>query len=862
MTVQPSTSASRRAQEEALLELLLATSSLGVALFDRKLRYVRVNEALAALNRRPVEDHIGRTIHDVLGDPPPQLIELLHGVLETGEAVIDAELSMPDPRAGTRHFVFSCHPSREADGGIIGIACFVAETTDARTAEAALVASQRQLELAMRAGRLGTWHWDLATRRMTWSPMLEELHGFTPGSFDGSIEAFRARLHRDDAKRVVTALQQALAGAEQEVEYRIVRPDGEVRWMSARGEVSRDASGEPLAISGVCSDTTDRKRVELEREFHMRVGETLGTAVDVPHTLEAIAHLSVPELADVALVELFEQGEVVTASAATHRDPAAKPLVDALLDGRHPAAPIVRLVLDSRTPVLLERVGEGELSRLATSTEQQDVLRRLAPRSWLVVPISSRGQGIGVLSLGLLDGSREFRPDIRTLAEELARRGAAVLEKAVIYRAQRSARRAAEVASMRLHQLQRATAALSHASTPEEVVRVVVRQAMAATGAISAWVALPVAGEALEVHEIGGPLDARQVDLLGGEAAPMRESASVRAPVVVRSLSEWRQRYPESSAQAAALGLRSLIALPLLSGDEVRGALSVGFSEEGRHDEDVRVLLLALAREAAGALDRALLFKSERDARARAERADRAKAEFLATMSHELRTPLSAILGFTSLLIDEVTGPITPAQRKQLARVEASARHLLALIEEVLSYGRLEAGREQAWISEVDLAALTREAASMVEPIATTQGLELICEIPDALVARTDQRMVRQILLNLLGNAVRYTPQGTVRITLRTEGNQAIWDVIDTGIGIAPEHQERIFTPFYQIDQTHTRRYGGTGLGLSVSRRLAQLLGGDVRVRSALRQGSVFTVRVPLGVVTPDPALAPEHSAR
>jgi signal transduction histidine kinase len=238
---------------------------------------------------------------------------------------------------------------------------------------------------------------------------------------------------------------------------------------------------------------------------------------------------------------------------------------------------------------------------------------------------------------------------------------------------------------------------------------------------------------------------------------------------------------------------------------------------------------------------------------AAAEEANRIKSEFLASMSHELRTPLNAILGYVALLDDGIPGPVTATQRQQLGRVRASARHLLTLIEDVLAFARLEAHAETVSHAPVDAAALGREVATLIEPVIGAHGLRFEVLVPEEPVwAELDARRTRQILFNLLANAGRFTPAGgTVWFTLETGAPDALTFVVrDTGVGIAPEHLSRIFEPFWQVRQSHTRAVGGTGLGLSVSRRLVQLLGGSIAVESAVGVGSRFEVRLPRTAVS------------
>jgi PAS domain S-box-containing protein len=229
-----------------------------------------------------------------------------------------------------------------------------------------------------------------------------------------------------------------------------------------------------------------------------------------------------------------------------------------------------------------------------------------------------------------------------------------------------------------------------------------------------------------------------------------------------------------------------------------------------------------------------------------AEAASQAKSEFLAVVSHELRTPLNAVIGYGELLSDEIVGALNDTQRAHLARIAASAGYLLELIDQILSLSRVEAEREEVAADRVELAAFAHDAASLFVPLAARKGLALEVEVAeDAGVLETDRAKLRQIVLNLLSNAVKFTERGSVTLRVRREEGAVCLAVADTGPGIAPEHWDTIFDPFTQVDQTRTRREGGTGLGLTVSRRFSALLGGEVTVESTPGQGATFTVRIP-----------------
>lgn len=235
-----------------------------------------------------------------------------------------------------------------------------------------------------------------------------------------------------------------------------------------------------------------------------------------------------------------------------------------------------------------------------------------------------------------------------------------------------------------------------------------------------------------------------------------------------------------------------------------------------------------------------------RSARLEAEAASRAKSEFLAVMSHELRTPLSAILGYEELLFDGITGPVNEGQRTQLGRIKASAMHLLSLIDEVLTLSRVEAGREVTHPERILVLAALQESAVLAEPLAAEKGLALRVVPPDGSCAVwADATKLRQILLNLLTNAIKFTDSGSVTLESGNCGEMIEITVCDSGIGIAPADHERVFDTFWQVEQKSTRKVGGAGLGLSVSRRLARLMNGELSVRSRLGAGSTFTLRLP-----------------
>jgi signal transduction histidine kinase len=264
-----------------------------------------------------------------------------------------------------------------------------------------------------------------------------------------------------------------------------------------------------------------------------------------------------------------------------------------------------------------------------------------------------------------------------------------------------------------------------------------------------------------------------------------------------------------------------------------------------RNSDKERVDLLALEQQARAHAERA---RAEAEtARAEAERANNSKTDFLAVMSHELRTPLTAIMGYEELLSDGITGPVTELQRQQLGRINASARHLLGLIDEILTFARVDIGRERVRWESMSVNHTLNDAASLVQPMAADKKLKFVVELlNEDQSIQTDSTKLRQMLVNLLSNGIKFTDKGEVRLGCAVNSSTLEVRIADTGVGIAAENIEDVFEPFWQAEQTATRKTGGTGLGLSVTRKLARLLGGDVTVASRMGAGTTFLLTLPM----------------
>jgi signal transduction histidine kinase/PAS domain-containing protein len=469
-------------------------------------------------------------------------------------------------------------------------------------------------------------------------------------------------------------------------------------------------------------------------------------------------------------------------------------------------------------------------------TTELDLLRPGRPRVVEMRVVESEWEGESAYIASLRDVTE------RKHAEENARR--LIREQA--------ARTAAETAARRSRFLAEASAVLSQPLDHTEILTTLARLCVAE---VADWVVIYIvdddgAVQRLEVaHRDAAKADAvrelREQPIEATGPHPVIEVLRTRTPLRVTAVDDERLAAMAQDARHLALmrelGVASFMLVPLVARDRELGAIAfVSSSPDRQFTEDQLTEATDLATRAALAIDNARLYR-------KAQAASQAKSDLLALISHDLRTPLNSIIGHADLLAMGIDDASSERGLEWIARIRTAADHLLYLIDELLSFARLEAGREELRVQDVDAGEVARDVAAIIEPLATERALEFHLSVPEQPVAlSTDPDRLRQILLNLLGNAVRYTEQGEVRLELHAAGDDdVVFDVRDTGIGIRPEHLDRIFEPFWQVDPGQRAANGGTGLGLGVVRALAHLLGGEVAVQSEPGRGSTFTLTLP-----------------
>ncbi len=384
----------------------------------------------------------------------------------------------------------------------------------------------------------------------------------------------------------------------------------------------------------------------------------------------------------------------------------------------------------------------------------------------------------------------------------------------------------------------------------QPVLDIVVKAAVRLCGAQDALVAMLDGSDVVfEAHE--GPVGAGRrerfpLDRENVMGRAIIEGHTVHVPEVAALAPD---EFTGTQRGSALFGFQAIVATPMMREGSAIGALLLRKPEPGPFTSRQIGLLETFAAQAVIAIENVRLFTEIQEKSRQLEIASQHKSQFLANMSHELRTPLNAILGYTEMMVDGLYGDVGPKAQGVLERVQANGKHLLGLINDVLDLSKIEAGQLTLTVEPYSVADMVATVISATESLARAKGLALSSAIAPGLPPGSgDARRLSQVLLNLVGNAVKFTDRGSVEIRAVRQGDFFELAVVDTGLGIKPADQARIFDEFQQVDDTSTRKKGGTGLGLSISRKIVELHGGLITVESEVGAGSTFKVSIPINV--------------
>jgi signal transduction histidine kinase len=506
-----------------------------------------------------------------------------------------------------------------------------------------------------------------------------------------------------------------------------------------------------------------------------------------------------------------------------------------------------RTAIDRRTLHIHDLAAESEKDL------QAPFARSIGVRTVLSTPLLREGVPIGTIHMRRME-VRPFTDKQVTLLETFAAQAVIAIENVRLFQELETRTRELARSVGELRALGDVGQAVSSTLDLQTVLSTIVRHAV--------QLSQTDGGVVYEYEEAKEEFHLKASHLMEAEivealkAAPVRlgqgatgQTATLRVPVQLPDILK-EQEFTGTRARPifARLGYRSVLAVPLLREERVLGALTIWRKQAGDFSPEIVNLLQTFATQSALAIQNARLFREIEDKSREIEAANRHKSEFLANMSHELRTPLTAIIGFSEVLSDKIFGELNDKQDEYMGDIVSSGRHLLSLINDILDLSKVESGRMDLDCSKFDVPMAIENALILIRERATRHGIKVVHQIDERMGEIVgDERKFKQILLNLLSNAVKFTPEGGRIDVDAALNNQSVEvSVSDTGIGIAPEHQETIFEEFRQVGTDAAKKREGTGLGLTLTKKFVELHGGTIRVESVLGKGSTFTFTLPL----------------
>ena len=796
------------------------------------------------------------------------------------------------------------------DTGLLIVVC--RNISDRKQSELQLHKTTDRLALALNSGTIGCWEWDIQENILVWDDRMYELYGALKET-DSHLpyHIWANAIHPDDRDATETLLQQTVLGqAEYNCEFRVIYPDLSIHFIKAYGKIKRDTQGNAQSMIGINFDITDRKQAEqiilqqANRETLLRgITQRIRQSLELPVIFDTACQ-EIQQLLQCDRVGIFkfypesnfDDGEFVAESVVDEFSSAMEvPIHDHCFGENYAAA-----YAQGRVQVV------NDIDNAGLTDCHRDVLAQFQIRANLVIPLLCGNNLWGLVCIHQCANTRQWQEHEINLIQQIANQLAIAIQQASLYEQLQDELLIRQQSQWKIAQqlreqqtLATITNKIRESLSVKEILAVVTQQ-----------VKDVLSGDRVIVFQLFDNGNSQIVEESVHSNFPNLKALNWENEVWSQEILDcywqgkprivpdvmndiWTECLVEYSIEGQ---IKSKIIAPILLESHISenhrwiatdgskklwGVLVVHACAEPREWQDSEAQLLQqIANQLAIAIQQASLYEqiqADLSIRKQTEiqllkvndellRATKLKDEFLANMSHELRTPLNSILGLSNVLGEQVLGSLNERQTKAIGTVESSGEHLLSLINDILDLSKISSGMMELNIESVSVKNLCDSSLVFVKQQAFQKQVQINSNIPKNInKINVEERRIRQVLINLLTNAVKFTPsQGQVNLLVAVGGGDTwqgeatipqriklmnspmiVFQVVDTGIGIAPNDLQRLFQPFVQVSSSLNRQYEGTGLGLALVKQIVELHGGQVMAESDIGKGSCFSVALP-----------------